>query len=1223
MNFVHLRTSTEFSITQGTNRVDTLVEKVANDNMGAVAITDLNGMFGSVSFYKEARKKGLKPIIGVDITVEQEEGNTYQLVLLAKNANGYKKLIQLNSRGYTQNRKENSVAVKEEWLADLEDVIVLSGGKQGLIGQSLLAGDFEGAKEVAGQMKDFFGDDFYIELQRDGTPEETVYMDGSVQICADLGIAPVATHPCFFTEQDDFFAHETRYCIANKKALFDIKRARPFNKEMYLKNQNEMTELFSDLPQALENSVTIAKKCNIDLELDKPNLPIFTTPDGENVGDYFEKIAKAGLEERLRDDYPNPIERDQKRPEYEARLQVEVDIIKKMDFPSYFLIVSDFITWAKDHDIPVGPGRGSGAGSLVAYSMKITDLDPLPYGLLFERFLNPDRVSMPDFDIDFCQERRGEVYEYVRQKYGEDAVSHIGTFGTMAAKAVIRDVGRSLGFPYDFCDNLAKMVNIPANKPIKLKQFIFGDEESGILPDEKMLKRYDEEADVKKLVDIALKIEGVTRQVGTHAAGVVIAPTVLTDYTPLYTPDANGDVTTQFDGGDVEKSGLVKFDFLGLTTLTILKNAIDLINARKSEAGEESLNLRKIPLDDLDVYNSIFGNGNTVGVFQFESQGMTNVLKKAQPQRLEDLIAINALYRPGPMDIIPDWLVSKNTPEDQRVYPDDKLKDVLKETYGFMIYQEQVMQCAQVIAGYSLGGADILRRAMGKKKVQEMKEQRENFIKGAKENGVSEEKANSLFDLIDKFSGYGFNKSHAAAYSYLAYQTAYLKHHYPEEFLVANLNVNVPKLNVDKIAVQFADATNKNGMKINPPDVNHSFALFTVEGEKTIRYGLEALKGVGNKAGQVIVEEREKNGPYTDFYNFLERVGKGAVNKRVMEALVRAGAFDSIHPNRAQLYDAIAPGLDYVAKFRKKQLENVSVMGGNLFDDEQPAEPVIKRKRASTKKPVELIRPELTEVEAWDELTVLKNEKISFGYFYSSNPYSSYYSKKLGGFPVATPISQIEEGFENGQRDFFIGCLVEEIRWWKEKGGAFVTISDGIGTMDLRVFSSFLNDNKDWFKNDGFAAIRLKADIKYDDEGNEQKLFTLVQGFNFDQTMKLTANKLFVGAEDTPENLAAFDKLSNEFHGTPEDKDTQAILCLPSVQDPSRRTRKAKSNYVKVEPKLVEELVNTFGEPWVKMSFKENLDNVVFPELPSKKGNNKGNSKNYNKSYGKKSAVSF
>lgn len=1233
MDFVHLKTQTEYSITQSINRIDSLVSKVAKNNMGALGIADLNGLYGAIAFYSKARKKGIKPIIGIDATVTQEDGNSYQLTLIAKNNAGYRNLIELNSKGYIENRTNNGVSIKEEWLAELHDVIVLSGAKHGLIGQYILKDDLTAAKETAQQMKEFFGEDFYVELQRDATKEEDKYMEGAVQICSELNIPPVATHPAYFSEAEDYVAHEARFCISHKESLFSMKRPQYFNKEMHVKTKEEMIELFSDLPEALDNTIAISKKCNLQLDLDKPMLPMFPTPNGESIDDYFAIYAKNGLEERLIEDFPNEEERESKRKEYEDRLVWEVETIQKMGFPGYFLIVADFINWAKENDIPVGPGRGSGAGSLVAYAMKITDLDPLPYNLYFERFLNPERVSMPDFDIDFCQSRRNEVYEYVRQKYGENSVSQIGTFGTMATKSVIRDVGRTLGYPYDFVDTLAKMINIKANHPMSLQEFIFGDEDKGIMADEALLDKYTKEMDVKKLIDIALKLEGITRQVGTHAAGVVISPTVLTDFAPLYTPEPGGAPATQFDKDDVEKAGLVKFDFLGLKTLTIIKEAVDLVNKRKEKNNEESFVLRKISLHDENVYKNVFWNGNTTGVFQFESRGMTSTLQKAKPQVLEDLMAVTAIYRPGPMEIIGQWFESRALPEEKRTYPHESLRETLQETAGFMIYQEQVMKCAQVVAGYSLGGADMLRRAMGKKKPEEMAKQRKIFVDGAANNNIGEEKANEIFNLMEKFAGYGFNKSHAAAYAYISYQTAYLKAYYPQEFYTANFNAQVEKTDTDKLAILIDDAK-KNNLKVLSPNINLSYKKFTITEEGEVRYGLTALKGVGEKAVDIIVSDREKNGPFLDFYDFLERVGKGNVNKRVIEGLINSGALDTLNDNRAQLRESLPEALDYVTKYKKKKSENISVLGDSLFDEDEDL--VVKKKARKKKETPPVVRPTLQEVEGWDELNTAKNEKKVLGFFFTSNPFETYYAKHLDGFPTALSlaklnsfepdddsnyvtqaesIGEVEIVKEDLPSEVFVGGIVEDINWWKSKKGAMVTISDGSSTTSVMMFAEFLNDNKDWLKNDAFIALRLKVQTNYDQvEDREVLKLSVMQGFNFEQTQKLTTNKIFVGCDDNPDLLKTFDTICNDYVGQQEDNDPVIVLC---VDDPKtgRKTKQVKKLFIKPDIKLLDELVKTFGNKWVKVMYKKDVDNLVFPALPKRAGYNNKNNKNFKKAF--------
>lgn len=1214
MNFVHLKTYSEFSITQGINRLPELIGKAVKNNMPAIAITETNGLFSAISFYKEAREKGVKPIIGIDVTVEQDDSNTYQLTLLAKNESGYRALVQANSRAYLENRKSTGCALKEEWLADLHDVIVLSGAKQGLIGQKILSDNLDEAKEVAQQMRDVFGADFYIELQRDGSPSEDKYMDGAVAISQELNIAPVATHPAFFLEREHFVAHEARFCISNKYSLFDMSRPKPFNKDMYFKTPQEMEELFADLPQALENTVQIAKKCNIELLLDKPNLPSFPTPNGEDEGQYFLKIGQEGLEKRLKKLFKTEDEINKNRKPYDDRFALEVGVIQKMGFPGYFLIVSDFISWAKENDIPIGPGRGSGAGSLVAYAMGITDVNPLPYGLLFERFLNPERVSMPDFDIDMCQDRRIEIIDYVKKKYGEQSVCQIGTFTTMAAKAVIRDVGRTLNYPYDFVDSLAKMVLIAPNKPMTLKQFIFGGETKQgeeIPPDEKMLTRYENERDVKKLIDIALTIEGLTKNIGTHASGVLISPTVLTDFTPLYTLDVNTKPVSQLDMTDVEKAGLVKFDFLGLKNLTIIQNTVNLINERV----EDKVDLQMLPLEDSAIFENIFANGNTTSVFQFESKGMKSILQKAKPNQFEDIAALNALFRPGPMKIIPDFISAKNKKEDERQYPHPLLKNLLTETYGFMIYQEQVMECAKIIAGFTLGSADMLRRAMGKKKPEEMKKQRELFVKGAADhNNISSEKANELFDTMEEFAGYGFNKSHAVAYALVAYQTAYLKYYHPAAFLTSNFNSTVNTLDTDKIAIILNDCKD-NDIKVTEPDINRSFFQFKIEDDKHIRYGLGAIKGVGEKAAQSISQEREKNGPYVDFYDFLERVGKGHVNKRVLEALVKAGAFDSIgegktpNESRPQFFEAIAEGLDYVTKFRKKQMENVKVLG-NALDDAEPV--VVKRATKKPKVVVELVKPVLPEVKVWDEITLSQNEKACLGIYYSTNPYLNYYTKELEGFKVATPLAGLNSVYDEGDNEAYVGGLVEEIKWWKSKKGAFVRLSDGTSTVEVRMYEDFLNTNKDWLKPGAFVSAKVKMERKEGEDQEDVLGLSCQAGFSFEETKKLLAYKIYVGSPNNNEFKHKFSEICEKYISSVNHlNDTNVVLCVEDAN--GKKKIKDKSINLSCDVKLFSELKASFGDEWVKCSYKQDIDNVIFPEVRSKKKNNYNNYNNANK----------
>ena len=1207
MEFVHLKSYSEFSITQGLNTIDQLVDIAKNNKMPSLALTDLNGLFGAIKFFESARNSGIKAIIGCDVTIEQENGNTYQLTLLAKNNTGYKNLMNLLGRGYTENREPGKVAIKEDWLIELNNIIILSGAKNGLIGQKIISNEYNEAKLIAEQMKEVFGNNFYIELQRDGSIEENDYIQGAVNICSELNIAPVATHPVLFKEKDDFIAHEAKHCITTQKYLFDINRQQQFNKEMYFKSKEEMIELFSDLPEAIENTNEIAKKCNLEIVLGKNQLPHYEIKTGQTEEEYFVSVAKEGLERRLKAKFKNIEEIEKNRKQYDERLDYELNIIKDMKFPGYFLVVADFINWAKKNDIPIGPGRGSGAGSLVAYSMGITDLDPLPYGLLFERFLNPERVSMPDLDIDMCQSRRDEIIEYVKNKYGANAVAQVCTFGTMATKGVVRDAGRVLGINYNKVNDFSKLITLVPSKKLSLQDYIFGNEKEGIEPNEKMISLYNSDSQIKKLVDIAPKLEGLTRNIGTNASAVLIAPTKITDFSPLFTVSKDTNVISQYDKDDIEKTGLIKFDFLGLANLTIIKNTLNTI---KQEFNED-VDIDNIPLDDEKIYKNIFANGNTTTVFQFESNGMKKVLKQSQPTKFEDLAALNGLYRPGPMDVIPLYIESKFKKEEDREYPHSMLKNVLQETYGYMIYQEQVMECAKIIAGYSLGGADLLRRAMGKKKPEEMAKQREIFIKGAAKNNVPEKDASELFDLIEKFSGYGFNKSHAAAYALIAYQTAYLKHYYPEAFLASNLN-NTDK--TDKIAILLEDCKNNN-VKILPVDINKSFAEFKIEGQKTLRYGMLAIKGAGDDAVKSIVTERENNGPYKDFYDFLERVGKGHVNKRVIEGLIQSGAFDSLNANRNQLLSGMKEVMDYFTKVRKQKNENVSILGDAL--DPTNTTPIKPLKAKRVKKQVELIRPELPNIEPWNEIIKSQKEKESLGLYLTTNPYK-YYSDQLNTFKVSERLATLFDLHDEGKHEVFISGIVEDIVWWKSKKGAFVKISDGTSTVSVRMFADTL-DNNSWLNIGEFVSAKVKLDVQDayvaenstnendDNKVSERELsLTNINIFNFEQTKQLITEKVFVACEKTTENIEKFKEICNKFKPDKNiiDVDIPVVLCVAEENSERRNKREMFLSINNV--KAIEEFKEYFGSNWVKSFFKEDVDKVRFPEV-NKNRNYKSN----------------
>ncbi|MEN3363924.1 MAG: polymerase subunit alpha, partial [Burkholderiales bacterium] len=768
--FIHLRSHSEYSIVDGLVRIDDIVKAAAKDGQAALAVTDLANLFGMVKFYKAARGKGVKPIAGCDvwITNDDDRDKPSRLLLLVKNRDGYLQLCDLLSKAWLTNLYRGRAEIRAEWLESLAagGLIVLSGAHSGDVGMAIDNGNPAAAEKCAQRWARIFPNHFYIEVQRAGQPNMENHVRQAVAVAAKVKLPVVATHPIQFLTKEEFIAHEARTCISEGEILANPRRTKRFNEQQCFKTQAEMAELFADMPAAMQNTIEIAKRCNLQLELGKPKLPNFPTPDGVTIDEFLEMQSQEGLNQRLLQLFPKEEEREKQRPRYEARLKFETDTIIKMGFPGYFLIVADFIQWGKNNGVPVGPGRGSGAGSLVAYALKITDLDPLQYNLLFERFLNPERVSMPDFDIDFCQENRDRVIQYVKDRYGRDAVSQIATFGTMAAKGAVRDVGRVLDMGYNFCDGISKLIPF---KPGKLVTIADAIEEEPLLKE-----RMENEEEVKQLLELAQQVEGIARNIGMHAGGVLIAPGKLTDFCPLYTQGGDSGVVSQFDKDDVEAVGLVKFDFLGLTTLTILDRAVRYIKQLDPAMAEFSL--EKLPLNDRSSYE-LLTKAKTVAVFQLESRGMQGMLKDARPDRFEDIIALVALYRPGPMDLIPDFCRRKHG--ERFEYPDPRTEGILSETYGIMVYQEQVMQMAQVIGGYSLGGADLLRRAMGKKKAEEMAEHRQIFREGAAKNGLSQEKADEIFDLMEKFAGYGFNKSHAAAFALLSYHTAYLKAHHP------------------------------------------------------------------------------------------------------------------------------------------------------------------------------------------------------------------------------------------------------------------------------------------------------------------------------------------------------------------------------------------------------------------------------------------------------------
>jgi len=1065
MSFVHLRTHTEFSVVDGMLRIDALAAAARADGQGACAITDLSNLFGAVKFYNACRGQGVKPLLGADIWLESTAGSDKppsRLLLLVQNDTGYLNLSELLARAWVTNVQRNQALIKWEWLAERgAGLIVLSGADGGAVGQALLAGEAERAADVARRLSGLFPGRFYLELQRAGLPTNEAHVRAAVPLAAALKLPVVATHPVQFLEADDFDAHEARVCIAEGETLANPKRTKRFTREQHFKTQAQMQALFADVPSAIANTELIAQRCNLTLVLGKPQLPDFPTPNGMPIEAYFRQASHEGLEKRLAALYPDAARREAERARYVERLEFELATIVKMGFPGYFLIVSDFIVWAKEHGCPVGPGRGSGAGSLVAYALFITDLDPLQYQLLFERFLNPERVSMPDFDIDFCQANRDRVIEYVKDKYGREAVSQIATFGTLASKAALRDVGRVLGMGYGHVDSVAKLVPGLPGKTYTLAHPPENpaDKDSGVIyvrdevPELEMREKAEEE--VAELLSLAVRVEGLVRNIGMHAGGVLIAPGKITDFCPLYQQPGSDSAVSQYDKDDVEAIGLVKFDFLGLATLTILELAKDYIRARRP--GREGFNYEALPLDDAQVYR-LFSEGRTEAVFQFESRGMQGMLREAKPTRLEDLIALNAMFRPGPMENIPSFCARKNGKETIE-YPHPLLEPVLAETYGIFVYQEQVMQAAQVLGGYSLGGADLLRRAMGKKKPEEMAKQRVTFREGALKQGIDQAKADEVFDLMEKFAGYGFNKSHAAAYSLLAYHTAWIKVHCAAEFYAANMTIEAD--NTDKLKVLLADAQ-AAGMRFEPPCINRGTARFEPVGDQVVRYGLAAVKGTGAGAIEAIVAAREGQGshqgegggPFRSLFDFCARVDRKAVNKRAVEALVKAGAFDTLHPDRAAALASVGLAFDWA------DTQQANALQGGLFDFDGG-----DSHGSSTQEPA------LVAVAPWTLHEKLLQEKTAVGFYLSGHLFQAF-ADEVRRF-AKLQIANLVVGLE---LQLLAGIVTDPRSVNGQRGKVFIfKLDDGSEHIEAVAPDELFETRREWMAEDQLLVVQGKV----------------------------------------------------------------------------------------------------------------------------------------------------
>ncbi|SFS19672.1 DNA polymerase-3 subunit alpha [Dyella sp. OK004] len=1044
VRFAHLHLHSEYSLVDSTIRIKALVEACVRDGIPAVALTDETNMFALVKFYKACSAAGIKPIGGCDLWVSMpDDPRPSRLTLMCQNREGYLNLSRLVSRAWRDGQHSGRPLVDASWLtADATKGLIALLGRESEAGRVAVN---QGAGAAAVRLRSFasqFADRLYLELTRCGREGEENWNAAALALAAELNLPVIASNDVRFLKQDDFEAHEARVCINQGRVLADPKRPRDYSNQQYLKTPDEMTALFADIPEAIENTIELAKRCTLELSFGTYYLPDFPVPEGHDLASYIREIARAGLKDRLAD---APLAAGHTLADYEARLERELDVIIEMGFPGYFLIVADFINWGKQNGIPVGPGRGSGAGSLVAWVLKITDLDPLQFNLLFERFLNPERVSMPDFDIDFCMDRRDEVIDYVARKYGRDHVSQIITYGSMAAKAVLRDSGRVLGMGYNQVDRIAKLIP-PRPLDLTLSDAL-GRSEKSKKESDRVVKEfcdlYEQDEEAKSLIDLALKLESLTRNAGKHAGGVVIAPTPLTDFAPLYCEAGGGGVVTQYDKDDVEAVGLVKFDFLGLRTLTIIDWAVKAINARRAKSGEEPLNIETLPLDDPAPYE-LLKKAQTVAVFQLESTGMQRMLKDAKPDRFEDIIALVALYRPGPMDLIPSFVARKHGREEVE-YPDPRVEPILKETYGIMVYQEQVMQMAQIVGGYSLGGADLLRRAMGKKKLEEMAKERAKFREGAAKDGLTSDKADSIFDLMEKFAGYGFNKSHAAAYALVSYQTAWLKAHYPAEFMAATISSDMD--NTDK-AVTFLDESRAIGLTILPPDVNASDFMFVAVEPRVIRYGLGAIKGVGQGACEAIVEECRRNGAYKDLADFCRRVDPTKLNRRVLEALILSGSLDALAPNRASLM---------------LQLPNAMKAAEQHLRDKQSGQNDMFGAAMGMAAPV--VQIDLPTAPEWPLEQKLQGERDTLGHYLSGHPTDPWREElaQLSTCPLGEiadryqpPKPRKNDGDDNRFRrgpdtPWTVAGMVTAIRK-RGESDAFVRLEDGTGIIEVSFF---------------------------------------------------------------------------------------------------------------------------------------------------------------------------
>lgn len=1036
-NFVHLRLHSEYSLANGIVRIPALIDSCVDMGMPSVALTDLTNFYGLVKFFKKTKASGIKPVFGVDLWIENPDkaSDPFPLCLLVQNAIGYKNACILISKSYQEGQEFGKAITQRQWLEQhSEGLIALSGGMRGELGQALLSNSVK-TDEIVAEFTRLFPHRFYVELHRTGKARQEEYIALAVKCAHQHQLPVVATNEVHFIEKNDFDSHEIRACIHQGYTINDNRRTPEFTEEQYLKSPEEMCELFADIPSAIANTLEIAKRCTFSLEIGDYHLPEFPVPEGETIESHLRNETQIGLERilaRLGD------EAEANRFIYEERMEFELGIINQMGYPGYFLIVADFIRWSKENDVPVGPGRGSGAASIVAASLGITDLDPIKYELLFERFLNPERVSMPDFDVDFCVKGRERVIQYVTQYYGVDKVSQIITYGTMAAKAVVRDVGRVMGMPYGFVDKIAKL--IPFDVGIKLR--------TALEQEEELLKRYQSEDEVAELIDMALSLEGISRNVGKHAGGVVISPTALTDFTPLYCESNGAPIVSQYDKDDLEDVGLVKFDFLGLKNLTIIDAAVKDLNVKRAAAGHSEIDIATLPLDDPEVYKFL-RTGLTTAIFQLESTGMKKLVQALEIENFDEIVALLSLYRPGPLGAQMDQtFVNRKHGREPIVYDHPILEPILRSTYGVIVYQEQVMQVAQDMAGYTLGGADMLRRAMGKKKPEEMAKQREIFLKGAAEKEIDPEISGSVFDLMEKFAAYGFNKAHSAAYAVISYQTAWLKTHYPSEFLAASMSEDMDS--TDRIVIYLHEANTLN-ITVTPPNINDCNYRFRSRSETEIVYGLGAVKGVGQAVLEHLVEEREQNGLYKDLFDLCYRVDIKKVNRRALQALTKAGAFDDFGDHRASIFESI----DLALEAASQRAKSVEAGQNELFAVVAPEQSV----------------QSLKEAPQWEENELLTFEKENLGLYLSGHPIDVHLEeiRKVAGTAL------VDANVEFGKKAVTIAGLIIESRVKITKRGdkmMFLTLDDQTARKELVVYQDQLDEYSGLIQNDKIVIIK-------------------------------------------------------------------------------------------------------------------------------------------------------